>query len=322
MDLPLDLRLAIDQELSEISPKELSEISGELSRRYREGRNSKKEGYLKSGKDVTAYAAFRLPATYAAVASALKQVSDISADLAPKSLLDVGAGPGTAMWAATSIWQDIEKITLLERESSMIELGRRLAAVSTKAAIREAEWIKTDITSGAADSSFDLVIASYSLGELRREDLTEVIRKLWALTGRLLVIIEPGTPAGFSCVKAVRETVIKKGGKTLAPCPHNEVCPIPAEDWCHFSQRVPRSRLHRIVKGGELSYEDEKFSYVALRHEVNTGAGSRIIRHPQIRKGHIQLQLCTTEGIKAITVARSEKEAYKRAKDLYWGSEF
>lgn len=321
MDLPSDLRLAIDEELSRISPKELSLISGELSRRYREGENSKKEGYLKSSKDVTAYAAFRLPATYAAVTAALMQIKGICVDWIPKSLLDVGAGPGTAMWAATSIWPDIEKITLLEREAYMIELGKRMAAGATKAAIDGAEWIKTDITADLINSKFDLVIASYSLGELRGEDLTEVIHKLWALTGRLLVIIEPGTPVGFRRIKAIREIVIKGGGETLAPCPHNDACPMLEEDWCHFSQRVARSRLHRIVKGGELSYEDEKFSYVALSREVKTRVSNRVIRHPQFRKGHVQLQLCTAEGIKGTIIARGDKEAYKRAKNLYWGSE-
>lgn len=321
MDLPLDLRLAIDEELEKVSPKELSLISEELSRRYREGDKSKDKGYLKSAKDVVAYTAFRLPATFAAVTAALKQIENIDDDWSPKSLLDVGAGPGTAMWAATSIWPGIDNITLLEREGNMIELGKRMATASSRSSINRAEWVKTDITSQMISGKFDLVIASYSLGELSGEDLSEAIHKLWSLTGGVLVIIEPGTPIGFRRIKEVREIALNEGGKTLAPCPHDNLCPMLGEDWCHFSQRIARSRLHRIVKGGELSYEDEKFSYVALSREVNTRAVNRILRHPQIRKGHIQLQLCTTDGIKSSIIARGDKETYKRAKNVYWGSE-
>ena len=35
-------------------------------------------------------------------------------------------------------------------------------------------------------------------------------------------------------------------------------------DWCHFTQRLQRSRAHKQVKGAELPFEDEKFAYVAL----------------------------------------------------------
>jgi len=320
MDLPQDLRGAIDKELRSLSTKELSTIAQELSKRYREGLGIKGESFLKSSKDVTAYAAFRMPATYAAVIAALEQVKGVHRDWRPKSLMDIGAGPGTAMWAATNIWTAIEEITLLEREGDMIALGKRLALEADEAKIRGAKWIQTDITGEWEGIKSDLIIASYSLGELPPEKLNKVLIKLWSLTSGILVIIEPGTPVGFSRIKEARETLIKEGAKTIAPCPHDDACPLQPPDWCHFSQRVARSRLHRQVKGGELSYEDEKFTFIAVARQVIFSIQGRVLRHPIIRKGNIQLQLCTLEGLKGRVITRSEKEAYRSAKDLEWGS--
>jgi hypothetical protein len=40
--------------------------------------------------------------------------------------------------------------------------------------------------------------------------------------------------------------------------------PLIAPDWCHFTQRLQRSRAHKHLKAADLPYEDEKFSYVIL----------------------------------------------------------
>lgn len=320
MELPQDLRTAIDRELTSISSKELTAIAQGLSKRYREGLSAEGEGYLNSPMDITAYAAFRMPATYAAVAGALNQLGDFGDGWLPKSMLDVGAGPGTAMWAATAAWPQLEKITLLERDKNMMSLGKLLAREADSAAIREADWISVDLNGDWKTDEKDLVIASYSLGELSTEALNSVLMKLWSITKGVLIIIEPGTPIGFNRLKAAREILIREGAKTIAPCPHNDNCPLPEDDWCHFSQRVARSRLHRQVKGGELSYEDEKFTFIAMSRDASNIGEGRILRHPIIRKGHIQLKLCSTQGLKSVVVTKSHKEVYKQAKGLEWGS--
>ena len=110
------------------------------------------------------------------------------------------------------------------------------------------------------------------------------------------MIVEPGTPDGYTRVIEARDRLIDAGFRVAAPCPHSAACPIvPGEDWCHFSARVSRSSLHRQVKGGSLPYEDEKFSYVAAARFPATPAPSRVVRRPQIRKGQVLLDLCETE---------------------------
>jgi ribosomal protein RSM22 (predicted rRNA methylase) len=92
-------------------------------------------------------------------------------------------------------------------------------------------------------------------------------------------------------------------------------------DWCHFAARVSRSSLHRQVKGGSLPYEDEKYSYVAAtRVPVPTEPPARIVRKPQLRKGQVLLDLCTSdEGLVRDTVTKRHGERYRAARDANWG---
>lgn len=320
MELPQDLRTAVDAELSLISPKRLAELASSLSERYRTKEPSSGKSFLKSREDVDAYAAFRLPATFAAVYSALRQVQERLPYWNPETIMDVGSGPGTVMWAAANVWPGLRSVSLLEREEGMIALGKRLASYSTSDSIKDAKWIKADVTGNWETSSADIVTASYVFGELNEQHREAFIQKLWKATSGTLIVIEPGTPEGFSRIKQARQQLIKEGAVTIAPCPHSDSCPMAQDNWCHFSQRVSRSRLHRQVKAGELSYEDEKFSFIAVSRMKGDPIPGRVLRHPQIRKGLVQFEGCTLEGLTNITITRKDKELYRLAKDLNWGS--
>jgi len=322
IELPGDLRYALETELAAISPKKLAKTATELSDRYRVGKLPVRKSYIESQEDVYAYAAFRMPATFAAVYSALKQVSEVLPDWNPQTLLDVGTGPGTVMWAADAVYPDINAINLLEKDEHMIDLGRKLAEHASSIPIQKAEWIKADVTGHWETSPHDMVTASYVLGELSEQNRNALLKKLWHLAKDTLVIIEPGTPAGFSRIKQARELLIAEGGISIAPCPHNSSCPMAEDDWCHFSQRLSRSRLHRQIKAGELSYEDEKFSFIAVSRRKGEAVSGRVLRHPQIRKGHIEFEVCSHEGISKRVITRKDKELFRKARKLSWGSVF
>jgi ribosomal protein RSM22 (predicted rRNA methylase) len=166
-------------------------------------------------------------------------------------------------------------------------------------------------------------VISYALGELPQAAAEAVLNKAWKCAGKFLVIIEPGTRRGFAAVNAARSPLIANAAHVfiLAPCPHHFACPMAVEgDWCHFSQRVERTSQHRQLKGGDLGYEDEKFSYLVAAKSAAPSAGARIVRHPGKHSGHVQLALCTPQGrIENRTVTRSSKEAYKRARKAEWG---
>src|SRR5580692_6725312 len=95
-DLPAELKAALDAKLHGLSRNDAAERAAAISKTYREGGHS---GAIKSEIDALAYALARMPATYAAVTASLNALREIIPRFEPASLLDVGAGPGTASWA-------------------------------------------------------------------------------------------------------------------------------------------------------------------------------------------------------------------------------
>ena len=129
-----------------------------------------------------------------------------------------------------------------------------------------------------------------------------------------MVIIEPGTPSGYSVISKIREQVLKTGGHIIAPCPHEGDCRLAEDDWCHFTCRVQRSRLHKLLKDADVPYEDEKYSYIAFAKEDTGRASCRVLRHPEINKGFIKLSVCTADENSEITITKKDKELYKQAR--------
>ncbi len=124
----------------------------------------------------------------------------------------------------------------------------------------------------------------------------------------------------------VRTALIAAGWTLLGPCPHEADCPLAQGDWCHFAARLERSAEHRRLKGAELSYEDEKSSWVAAAapgvvDPPQAGAMSaRILRHPLKRKGFVEFQVCRPDGTAGREViSKKAGERYRRARDAEWG---
>ena len=320
MDIPTTLRTALDAELAAIPTRRLQRATATLITRYRDDRPEAGAPLLVDDADIAAYAAYRMPATYAAVVAVLEQTAAQWLGEPPRSLLDAGAGPGTAMWAALEIWPELEQVTLLERDTRMIALGRRLATHADADVVRDARWQQTDLLSEWETEQHDLVIATYVLNELPEARQAEVVERLWYATSGALMLVEPGTPAGFARIRQARQQLLAEGAAMLAPCPHERACPLPDHDWCHFGQRVNRSRVQRAAKGGTLSYEDEKYSYVAVARHPAGQIAARVIRRPRILPGRVELELCTPEGLRSTLVTRAkDRRAFRIARGLGWG---
>ncbi|RKE85291.1 small ribosomal subunit Rsm22 family protein [Rhizobium sp. AG855] len=316
MELPAALRSAVDQMLSGEPLEKLAKASAILSDRYR---REVRDGrfHIDDALAAKAYLATRLPATFAAVRAAFGMIEEVAPDFAPTSLIDLGCGPGTALWAAADTWSTIQAAEMVEASGAIRGVGEKLSRSSQVAS----RWQAGDVTAKIPTlAPADLVTLAYVLDELPPTTIASVTQKLWSLTTGMLVIIEPGTPAGWQRILAARETLRGAGAHLVAPCMHSETCPIVAPDWCHFSRRVARSRVHRLAKGAEVPWEDEKYIFIAASREPVAISGDRVLAPPRVNGGVGRVKLCRTDGTTAeVTLSKRDGDAFKEIRRADWG---
>lgn len=134
MELPIPLRQGVERLLEKVPLPTLKQAAKTLSDRYRA---ELRDGRLHMAEQmaVKAYLATRLPATYAAVRAGLDALSEARPDYAPKTLLDIGAGPGTVLWAALDIWPDLQQAVLIEASAAVRRVGEALATEAMTARV-------------------------------------------------------------------------------------------------------------------------------------------------------------------------------------------
>lgn len=314
-DLPAELKAALAAKLQGFSRSDAAERSASISRTYRDGGGSTA---IRSETDALAYALARMPATYAAVTASLNALSEIAPDFAPKTLLDVGAGPGTASWAAAEAFPSLQGFALLDANSALRALALDLAAGSAR--LRDIDYRRGEARALLAEAApADLVVASYMIGEIGDTERRALLELMWTRTRDTLVIVEPGTPAGYGRIIAAREQLIASGAHAAAPCPHDGKCPLQSPDWCHFTQRLPRSRAHKQIKEADVPFEDEKFSYVALTRSPIARHPARVLAQPVVTKVEVTAKLCTAGGLAIAKIPRRAKVDYASARRWRWG---
>lgn len=254
--------------------------------------------------ETVAYVASRMPAVYSACHRVLKEVRRRLPDFSPASVLDFGAGPGSAIWAMREVWpKSLERVNLVEPSKDMQRaaqsLLRDLKGLPIIHSYDNIQALSHNLDK--CEREHDLVISSYALGEIPSlSDRITIIRQLWDLTRDVLVLLEPGTPHGSKIIRQMRSYILwmakrkcrksKKSNEVasdeksivvdvgasrndafvVAPCSHDGQCPLEnSGKYCHFVQRIERTssqRLYKRSKGEPLrGFEDEKFCFVALK---------------------------------------------------------
>ena len=341
MDLPAELRAALDRVLESSRAADLARIAERQSDAYR---NRAPGAYttplVDADDEALAYAAWRMPATYGAVARALDAISERLPEYAPSSQLDLGSGPGTAIWAAWARMGPIDRVVGLEQSAAFRGLADELMGTASEPAspavlydAPQARCLETHLESPATwptltcppseasgSDRFDLVTLCYVTGEVGDAAREALVERAWEHCRGVLLIVEPGTTAGHRRLMALRDALVLAGGHVVAPCPHAAPCPLAEGDWCHFAERVARSRVHRRVKGVDLGYEDEKYAYLAVaRRPPATSPRARVLRAPAIHKARAEFSACTADGLMDVVIPRREKPRYRLARKLRAG---
>ena len=321
--LPIDLGAAINAAVSGVPERRLRAAATRLTERYR-GRGEvppstpRREEPTEDDLSL-AYLATRMPATFAATASVLDELGRRAPSVEVESLLDLGAGPGTGLWAAFGACPGLREATLLEPAWPMRHNGERLLAEAGGLTDVTTRWLTDTVRDYESADRFGLVLAAYVLGELEDTARLPAVDKMWRHATGVVMIIEPGSRDGCARVLAARARLIDLGAAIVAPCPHAAVCPLPDDDWCHFGARLVRTPLHRRLKDGRLAYEDEPYSYVIATREAGVATSARVLRRPRTRPGQVLLDLCTPTGLRRETVSRRQRERYRQARRLRWG---
>ena len=217
-------------------------------------------------------------------------------------MLDLGSGPGTALWAAMEHWPTLETMHAWEREPLAIDLGNvwslHLNTPPSTTPSGGKIALSGALPSGAPD--YDLIVIGHVLNELAPGARDALVASAWEHCTGLLLIVEPGTSSSFPIVLRARDLLLERGAHTIAPCAHDLPCPLPAaapNDWCHFPQHLQRPAFQRVAKEASAGWEEAKFSYAAMaRFSPDTPIYARLIHQPHLSKIGADLTLSANEG--------------------------
>ena len=133
-----------------------------MSAVYREGGHSRSA--VPGATAALAYAVARMPATYAACVRSFDLTAQLMPKFHPASILDLGAGPGTATLAALSVWPDLIDAHLVEPSAALASVARELIGATTPLNARTSA-LDLAARLPAGNDTADLVTLSYVLAE-------------------------------------------------------------------------------------------------------------------------------------------------------------
>ena len=253
----------------------------------------------------------------------IRQHPDVFNDVG--SVVDFGGGPGTFLFALSK-FKTLDKYINVEWSDAFIGVFNVLVEEFLSSSIPHiyVDSIRSNYLEMGPQGvpTNDLCVFSYTFCE---SDNSLVNISSLVENSNLVLLIEPGTPAGFNNIIQARDKLIEKGFSDIAPCTaSNGFCPLRdhGPDWCHFVVRLERSRIQKHLKKGVLGYEDEKYSYLLMSKSPIHSPGKRIISRPDITKYSVSFDICSEKNGHTVVKKRENKNKFQIMKksvrgDLY-----
>ncbi len=264
--------------------------------------------YMDDPKLLGAYLLFYWPVSYAQARSTLSELTS-----RPRSVLDLGSGPGPLAFAALDA--GATTVVAADRSKPALELARALALEAGEG-LATREWSPEK---PLPDGKYDLITMGHVVNELfngaiaPRADLLEKILERVNPNGSL-VVIEPALRDTSRALLQVRDALVGRGYAVRAPCLFRGNCPalIKESDWCHAERawRMPEM-VEDLARTAGLHKESLKMSYLVLAPKGEAwatppeGTLFRIVSEPLEGKGRRRFMGCGPEG--RVGLAMQEK---------------
>lgn len=302
-----------------------------LSKLFTKERSGLSARYLDDPALAAGYAAYFLPVNFAKIQVLLDELPKDWADKPELSVLDVGAGQGTASlavrdWLRTgdpSRTTPLHVTAIDQSPAALAELarlwtlyGRQMDRVKDQLRIctEQLEQFRIEACSAVADQApFDLIIVANSLNELFHDSSDWLARRAGFIAQLVsvlkpdgtLMIVEPALRSTARALHQVRDRLLDQDVCAVySPCLHEGPCPalIKAEDWCHEERAwEPPPWITALDKELHFIKDALKFSYLLLRTDGRTIVPRqpdlyRVVSERLVFKGEQRAWLCNERG--------------------------
>jgi ribosomal protein RSM22 (predicted rRNA methylase) len=325
INLPETIQQSITHILSQPENTAWLSRTTQLHQKYTAGKKHPLESFVVDFTDIAAYLALRVPATYAQITGALLQIKQVMPEWQPTSVLDLGSGPGTGIWAAHQVWPGITTGNAKDEQLYFLTVGQQILQEAQIPV--EVRWQQESLRSdfGSKNQKYDLVIISSLLNELEEPIRKKVLDRAFSQCSGMVVIVEPGTPQGYAVIASLYKQF---------DFPHFLIAPYientfvePKDGWLHFPQRFIRPeflrRVRQQMRESSLmasDWEEAKYSYIAIgKYQTQKPGWGRIVSPVKKQKAWFDLSILTAQGIQKLQVFKRDKDKYNFVKKLSWG---
>ncbi len=296
------------------------------------------KSYFSDPSFLAAYLLYYWPISFIQVSCALEELRMRGVLPGLRNVLDIGAGPGPATFAARGF--GAKASTLADASAAAL---KRAAALndSLPADMRiRLECLDLDLEQNPAlpEKSYDLIVACHSINELWKTEPDSIACRTRLLSGCLsllaeegiLLVIEPAANSSSRPALELRNSLLRKTGddgfpayECVGPCTGSFPCPMPESSesrTCHSDWMWnPIQPVADLARAAGLDRNSVKATWFALRRASNFLPESetpqaqlhgRVVSEPMLNKaGRTRHVICTDSGLVSLSAKAGDAAA-------------